>query len=259
MHTFQNFRKEDNNRNPTLIEALRESINLPFVRLMRDIVRYSIYLNKNRTQLLKNDQDPRRQEYLSRFADREGQVFLRRFWRKYQDKDEQARLEIFIDGLRATSVRLASVHRYLMPKADIDTFASFLRQQKPQELLSDKYVAKLYDRYRPGAYSLTDQGYIARVHPLELWLLGHLQSHPEATFSEVALASKDQRQEVYGWLFKTRHRSARDRRLNIMLEVEAFLDIHQRWQRLGFPSITLCLPWLLHLAAQATNLRLWLN
>ncbi len=235
MHTFQNFRKEDNNRNPTLIEALRESINLPFVRLMRDIVRYSTYLNKNRTQLLRNDQDPRRQEYLSRFADREGQVFLRRFWRKYQDKDEQTRLEIFIDGLRATSVRLASVHRYLMPDAGIDTFATFLRQNRPQERLSDKYVAELYDRYRPGAYNLTDQGYIARVHPLELWLLGHLQKHPKATFNEVALASKDQRQEVYGWLFKTRHRSARDSRINIMLEVEAFLDIHQRWQRVGFP------------------------
>ena len=235
MHTFRNFRKEDNGRNPTLNEALRESINLPFVRLMRDIVRHSIYLNENRTQLLKNDQDPRRQEYLSRFADREGQVFLRRFWRKYQDKDEQARLEIFIDGLRATSVRLASVHRYLMPNANIVTFATFLRQNLPNERLSDTYVAELYDRYGPGAYSLTDQGYIARVHPLELWLLGYLQNHPNATFSEVALASKEQRQEAYGWLFKTRHRSARDSRLNIMLEVEAFLDIHQRWQRVGFP------------------------
>ncbi len=235
VHTFRNFRKEDNHRNPTLFEALRESINLPFVRLMRDIVRYSIYLNENRTQLLKNDQDPRRQEYLSRFADREGQVFLRRFWRKYQDKDEQARLEIFIDGLRATPVRLASVHRYLMPNANIDTFATFLRQNMPQERISDKYVTELYDRYSPGAYNLTDQGYIARVHPLELWLLGYLQNHPNATFSEAALASEEQRQEVYGWLFKTRHRSARDSRLNIMLEVEAFLDIHQRWQRVGFP------------------------
>lgn len=235
MHTFNNFRKEDNGRNPTLIEALRESINLPFVRLMRDIVRYSIYLNENRTQLLTDDQDPRRQEYLRRFADREGQVFLRQFWRKYQDKDEQARLNLFIDGLRTTPVRLASVHRYLMPDADIDTFATFLRQRLSHERLSDKYVAELYQRYGPGAYNLPDQGYIARVHPLELWLLGHLQSHPQTTFSETVFASKDQRQEVYGWLFKTRHRSARDNRLRTMLEVEAFLDIHQRWQRVGFP------------------------
>lgn len=43
MHTFNNFRKEDNGRIPPIRDALRESINLPFVRLMRDIVRYSLY------------------------------------------------------------------------------------------------------------------------------------------------------------------------------------------------------------------------
>lgn len=235
IHTFQNFRKEDNGRNPTLIEALRESINLPFIRLMQDIVRYSIYLNESRTQLLTDDQDPRRQEYLSRFADREGQVFLRRFWRKYQGKDEQARLDLIINGLRATPVSLASIHRYLIPDADIDTFTTFLRQRLPHERLSDKHVAELYQRYAPGAYNLPDQGYIAGVHPLELWLLGHLQNHPQTAFNETVFASKVQRQEVYGWLFKTRHRSARDNRLRTMLEVEAFLDIHQRWQRVGFP------------------------
>lgn len=235
MHTFHNFRKEDNDRHPTIMEALRESINLPFIRLMRDIVRYSIYLNGNRTQLLTDDQDPRRQEYLHRFADREGQIFLRQFWRKYQGKDEQTRLNFFIDGMRNTPVRLASVHRYLLPDADIDTFATFLRQRLPHERLTDKRANELFQRYSPGAYNLTDQSYIARVHPLELWLLGFLQNHPQTTFNEMISASKNQRQEVYSWLFKTRHRSARDNRLYTMLEIEAFVDIHQRWQRLGFP------------------------
>lgn len=235
MHTFANFRREDNGRNPTLIEALRESINLPFVRVLRDIVRYSIYQNENRTQLLEDDKDPRRQEYLSRFADREGQVFLLRFWRKYQGKTTEERLDTFFDGLRPTTVRLAAVHRYLMPEAGPEAFAAFLRARLPNEQLTEKRLDELYRRYGPGAYSLPDQGYIARVHPLELWLLSYLQEYPQASFSEAAEASQDERQEVYGWLFKTRHRSARDSRLRIMLEVEAFSDIHQRWQRLGFP------------------------
>ncbi|WP_222860856.1 hypothetical protein, partial [Yersinia ruckeri] len=34
MHTFNNFRREDNGRIPAIRDALRESINLPFVRLM---------------------------------------------------------------------------------------------------------------------------------------------------------------------------------------------------------------------------------
>ncbi|MGL5535650.1 MAG: transglycosylase domain-containing protein, partial [Aeromonas veronii] len=96
-------------------------------------------------------------------------------------------------------------------------------------------VNQLYVSYGPGKYSLPDQGYIARVHPLELWLLAYLKAFDKATFADAVAASRDERQEVYSWLFKTRHRSARDSRIRTMLEVEAFLDIHQRWAKLGYP------------------------
>lgn len=236
IHTFANFRREDNNRIASMREALRESLNLPFIRLMRDIVRYTIYQAPgNSAALLKDDDDPRREAYLRDFADREGKTFLLRFWRKYQDQAAQPRLETFLNGLRHTSVRLAAVHRYLMPDADRPTFAAFLRTYLPQDHLDDKRIAQLYEKYGPGAYDLSDQSYIARVHPLELWLLGYLVKHPQATFSEALEASRDERQEVYGWLFRSRHKSARDSRIRIMLEVEAFLDIHRRWQNLGYP------------------------
>ncbi|MBD3895115.1 penicillin-binding protein [Halomonas sp. ML-15] len=234
-HTFSNFRREDNGRHPTLSESMSESLNLPFVRLMRDLVRYSTHQNERRSQLLDDDQDPRRQEYLQRFADREGRVFLQRFWNKYRGKDSEERLMLFLDGLRTTAPRLAAVHRYLFPEADEATFAAFIHERLPHESLSEQRIARLYSSYAPGSYDLSDQGYIARVHPLELWLLGYLLDHPEASFGEAAHASRDERQEVYGWLFKTRHRSARDVRIRTMLEVEAFLDIHQRWARLGYP------------------------
>ena len=236
LHTFGNFRREDNGRRPTLRESLQESINLPFIRLMRDLVRYSTYQAPgNSAALLKDDKDPRRQEYLSRFADREGTTFLLRFWRKYQGQSAQQRLDTFIGGLRLTDTRLAAVHRYLMPDVDKATFAGFLKAHLPGEPPSAKRIDDLYTRYGPGAFSLPDQGYIARVHPLELWLLAYLIDHPQAAFDDAVTASRDQRQEVYGWLFKSRHKSARDSRIRIMLEVEAFLDIHQRWQNLGYP------------------------
>lgn len=232
---FGNFRREDNGRNPTMRESMRESINLPFVRLQRDIVRYSTYRAPgNSSSLLKDDKDPRRDEYLERFADREGRTFLLRFWRKYAGKDESQRLSIFLDGLRPTSVRLAAVHRYLYPEADVETFSTFL-QSRTTESLTPARIERLHRDYALGQYSLPDQGYIARVHPLELWLLGYLIRHPEAAFSDAVAASQAERQEVYGWLFRTRHRSARDSRIRTMLEVEAFLDIHSRWQRMGYP------------------------
>lgn len=240
LHHFHNFRNEDNHRNPTLRDALRESINLPFIRLMRDLVRFTTYSGANNSAaLLKDDSDPRRQEYLAGFADREGTTYLRKFWKKYQKKDTQARLDTFLDGLRPTPMRLAAVHRYLLPDASQDSFNRFVRAHltgaKANEKLSDERLQKLYRDYGPGAYDLPDQGYIAKVHPLDLWLVGHLLKHPEATFSEVVKASQFERQEVYSWLFKSRHQSARDSRIRTMLEVEAFLEIHQRWQAVGYP------------------------
>ncbi|NWD99458.1 MULTISPECIES: transglycosylase domain-containing protein [Pseudomonas] len=240
LHTFHNFRSQDNGRSPTLRDALRESINLPFIRLMRDVVRYVTYSGENNSaDLLKDDSDPRRQEYLASFADREGTTFLRKFWKKYQKKDTQARLETFLDSLRPTPIRLAAVHRYLLPNASQASFNLFVRSHltgvKTNEKLTDQRLEKLYAAYGPGTYDLPDQGYIAKVHPLDLWLLGFLLNHPDATFTDAVKASQFERQEVYSWLFKSRHQSARDSRIRTMLEIEAFLDIHQRWQAVGYP------------------------
>ena len=235
-HTFNNFRKEDNGRMPTLREALRESINLPFVRLLRDVVRYSTYhMSGNSAQLLSDDQDPRRRELLTQFADKEGTVFLKRFWRKYRGKAPQEMFDTVLEGLRLSPPRLAAIHRYLFPQAKPDEFAKVMQARLGKLTPPPKKLDELYYRYGPGAFSLPDQGYIARLHPLELWLIGYRLQNPQADFTAAVEASRAQRQEVYGWLFKSRHRSARDSRIRIMVEVEAFTDIHQRWTRLGFP------------------------
>ena len=236
MHHFNNFRVQDNGRNPTLRDAIRESINLPFVRLMRDVVRYTTYqAPSNSAELLKDDLNPRRQEYLARFADREGTTYMLKFWKKYKGKDTQARLDTFLDSMHPTPIRMAAVHRYLFPRADQATFNSFVRSHLRSDKVPDERLAKLYQSYGPGAYDLPDQGYIAKVHPLDLWLMGYLLNNPQATFQQAVAASQFERQEVYSWLFKSRHKSARDSRIRTMLEIEAFLDIHQRWQKVGYP------------------------
>ncbi|WPN59167.1 transglycosylase domain-containing protein [Pseudomonas sp. P9_31] len=240
LHTFVNFRKEDNGRMPTLRDAIRESINLPFIRLMRDLVRYSTYAGPTSSaELLKDDRDPRRQEYLAQFADREGTAFLLRFWKKYQNKDTQTRLETFLDSMHPTPIRMAAVHRYLFPQGDQESFNTFVRSHlkgaKLTEKLTDERLERLYLSYGPGSYDLPDQGFIAKVHPLDLWLIGYLLNNPDAKFSQIVKASEFERQEVYSWLFKSKHKGARDSRIRTMLEIEAFLDIHQRWQKVGYP------------------------
>ncbi|HEX6733726.1 MAG TPA: transglycosylase domain-containing protein [Azonexus sp.] len=235
VHTFNNFRKEDNGREPTVREALQASINLPFVRLMRDLVRYTMYQVPGSTaQLLEQAGDPRRQEYLARFADREGQVFLRRFWVKYRGKSPAEIRDVFLHGLRPGPARLAAVFRYLTPQAPVAELGRFLEQRLDRELTDDE-VARLYERNGPEVFDLPDRGYVARVHPLELWLVAYLSTHPEAAWREVVQASTGERQAVYRWLFKTRFKDAQDSRIYTMLEVEAFLDLHRRWARLGYP------------------------
>jgi hypothetical protein len=96
-------------------------------------------------------------------------------------------------------------------------------------------VRRLYEGYAPDRFSLADQGFLAGVHPLELWTVGFLRSNPGATLSQVVAASDAERQDVYVWLFKTRHKNAQDQRIQSLLEVEAFLEIGRDWRRLGYP------------------------
>lgn len=234
-HTFSNFRREDNNRNPTVREALNESINLPFVRMLRDVVSHITHQEwQDLRAVMRDDDDPRRPEVLARFADREGTQFLSRFWGKYVNKGPEDRISAFLSGLQLTPVRAAVVHRYLYPEADLTAFSHFMAEQlaQPPDAAT---LARLYARYAPGSYNLQDLGYLARVHPLELWLVGYLLQNDNPGFSEVVGASAEQRQEVYRWLSRTRASSARDSRIRTMLEVEAFAELHRRWRRLGFP------------------------
>lgn len=236
VHTFNNFKREDNGRVPTVRESLQESINLPFVRMLRDVISYITRQQwSDVNTVLKDDKDPRRQEVLSRFIDREGSLLLSRFWLKYKNKTEQERLEILLSGLKLTPTRAAVIHRYLFPEADEAQFAAFMRENLKEQPLSAKSLGTLYQRYARQQFNLQDQGYLARVHPLELWLLGFMQKEPQPTLARILAESKDERQAVYVWLMKTRAKNARDTRIRTTLEVEAFTELHRRWKQLGYP------------------------
>jgi len=234
-HHFANFKRADNDRVVTLREAFLDSINLPFVRLMRDIVRYHVNRSESGRRLLEDPAEPLRIEYLRRFADREGKTFLRRFYRKYDGKTPAERFRLLVDSVRTAPVPLGIVYRSVYPEDDADRFAQFLDETLPGESLDDKVVERLYRDYAPDQYSLMDRGYLAKLHPLELWLVAWLQQHPGSGFDDCVAASTQERIDVYAWLFKTRNKSRQDIRIRTMLEIEAFSSIHAAWARLGYP------------------------
>jgi membrane peptidoglycan carboxypeptidase len=241
LHTFNNFDREDDGKVLSIREAFQNSVNLVFIRLMRDLV--TTYLYGSPTSLavrLDDPRDPRRERYLSRFADREGSEFIRRFYRKYQSLSSDGALELVLSGARPTPHGLATALRSVYPEAGPEIFRDLLATRLPGRALPDAAVAELYDRADPHATPLADRGYAAGVHPLELWLVGYLRRHPGASMTQVVRASSAERQAVYSWLFFTRHRNAQDYRIASLLELEAFLDVHRGWERLGYPfaSIT---------------------
>ncbi len=236
LHHFVNFDPRDDGRVLTVREALRNSVNLVFIRMMRDIAHHYMFnAPASSATLLEDASDPLRREYLSRFADREGSRFLARFYRKYQGKPAEAAEELLLQSVHATPARLASVFYELEPGGDEHALAGFLARRLAGSALSGQAIEALHDRYRAEHMSLADRGYVAGVHPLELWLVGYLRGKPDATLAQALSASSEQRQEVYTWLFRTRNKNAQDQRIRSLLEIEAFQEVHRAWRRLGYP------------------------
>jgi membrane peptidoglycan carboxypeptidase len=234
LHTFENFNREDNGKVMSVRVAFRNSVNLVFIRMMRDIVYYYMYRPESTIALLTQDDHPQRQEYLKRFADQEGQVFLRRFYRKYAGKSPDDIINLLVKGAKQQPKRLAALYGAIETNPSEEVFTTLMRTHLNPPL-SDQAIESLYTRYVTTTFSLADQGYLTRIHPLELWVATYLRHYPKASFQEVVKASAEVRQEVYQWLFKGHRKQAQNRRIRTLLEEEAFAAIHQSWKRLGYP------------------------
>ncbi|MCK9636044.1 MAG: transglycosylase domain-containing protein [Methylobacter tundripaludum] len=235
VHHFNNFTPDENQKIMSVRDALRDSVNLVFVRLMRELVYHHLYKPEGIARWLEIPDDPRRQEYLERFADKEGLVYLRRFYDKYHGKPTDEIMEMLTQRVYAKPSRLAMLYQAVYPNADTKALRSYLNAHLTATHLDAKDIEQLHQKYSPANFDLQDQGYITKIHPLELWLVSYLVQHPDATRAEVIAASTEQRQDVYRWLFKSGRISAQQRRIMSLLEDEAFKQIHTAWDRLGYP------------------------
>ncbi len=234
LHTFQNFRVEDDVRVVSVAEAFRESINLVFVRLLRDIaLQHTHAANAGAPDL----QGPSRAESLARFADFEGRVFIERFYRKYRGMTADDIETALMQRGNRTAPRAAVVFRSIAPRASFDEFTNFVDRwtahgsAAPRRLDYDS----LYASHAPGRMSLADRGYVANIHPLELAVASALRDDPSKSFARTALETEGARQDAYAWLFSGRNQAAQQRAIRTMLERDAFADIHRGWQRVGYP------------------------
>jgi membrane peptidoglycan carboxypeptidase len=235
LHHFHNFDAKDNRQVLTVREAFQRSVNLVFIRLMRDVVGHHSFGVRDAARILAEKNHPARVAYITRFADREGSEFLRKFYRKHRMASVDSVFEKLVQARSSSAVRVAVLHRSTRPDTELGEFAAVLNAHRVGRNLSPAKVRELYDTYHPARWSLNDRGYLSGVHPLELWLLGYLRHHPEATLADVLATSYRARQDAYSWLFKTSNKRAQDRTILTELEIETFAEIHASWRRHGYP------------------------
>ncbi len=239
VHHFNNFTPDEDQKIMSVRDALRDSVNLVFVRLMRDLVYHHLYKPEGIARWLEIPDDPRRLEYLEQFADKEGQVYLRRFYDKYHGKPGDEIMDLLTQRVFAKPSRLTMLYEAIYPDADVKALSHYLNEHLSASSLAAEDIDQLFYKYSPSNFDLQDQGYITKVHPLELWLVSYLVKHPDATKTEVITASAEQRLNVYRWLFKGSRKVAQQRRIMTLLEDEAFKQIHTAWDRLGYPFSSL--------------------
>lgn len=236
VHTFSNFESKENGQVFTVKEALHKSNNLAFVRIMRDVVNYTLYQKMEIDPNIYSDaQSETRREYLERFADKEGQTFLWKAWQQQRGKSTEETADVLAGQLRTKGpLQLAVIHRSIYPEGTLDEMSSYIRKHCTT-CAPDADFSRYYEEHAPGKFNLNDRAYLTRLHPLALWLAAHRAEKPETTWDQAVSASADTRQEIYQWLFKSNSMQGQNNRIRTMLENEAFTHIHATWKEKGFP------------------------
>jgi membrane peptidoglycan carboxypeptidase len=236
VHAFHNFERNEDYQVPTVEDAFAHSVNLSFVRLLRDVIRhYEAEGSESDSAPVADRDGTSREDYLRRFADQEGKVYLGRYYNDYRGLTPDESLTRLAGRAHGLPRRVAVIYRTVRPDASQAEFQAFLEAELPNVEFDDDDVAELYAKYDPKLFPLNDRGFLARVNPLELWTVAYLQQRPAASRGEVMDASATIRQEAYSWLFKTHNTHKQDIRIRTLREEDAFDRMLQDWHRQGYP------------------------
>ncbi len=249
-HTFSNFDPLDDGRTMDLREALRRSVNLVFIRLMRDVVRHHAHQGPA-APLLRDETGPQvealRRVYLERFIEHEGREFQSRFHARYRDLKAEAIDDRLVDAMRGTPgpERLAAAFGLLQPDGDVAALAAFIERQRQREAAASgvrvpaptpEQLARLQQRHGgAAAETLETRALITGLHPIELWTAAELRRDGRLRLSDLVASGSEARRTAGAWLLSPRKRGAQEVRIRQMIEDESFEELHRRWQRLGYP------------------------
>ncbi|MFU8804905.1 MAG: transglycosylase domain-containing protein, partial [Bradymonadaceae bacterium] len=201
-HRFGNASRRHNGAVLDVWRAFRESANLPFVRMMSDIVHYHIgRLPDDVARVLDDRRDPRREELLMRFAGRDAEKFVGRFYAGFHGREADEVLERVLRGQRRTLTNDAIIFRHVLPGADVEAFGEFMATRGRR--LGEARLQQLFDAHGPGEDELFERRTRHDINPLELWVARFVLENPEASRAEVMVASEGVREDALEWLLWT--------------------------------------------------------
>jgi len=232
-HVFENFEKKENFQVYTLREGLQRSVNLVYIRLMRDLIRFhEARLPYDPNEVLNNPDSPVRQRMLQEIANHESEHFLYTAYENYHGLTENEIIERMLGTKKTSARQLTVLYLAWHPGANADGLADWLESHGAKDSGAIAHLLKSYDASR---LNLADYGYLLNRHPLEVWCAGELSHNPDLSWSELLQRSDQAREESSQWLFRTRNWRAQDVRLRTKIEEEAFAHMLPYWQRLAFP------------------------
>ena len=236
IHKFSNFKEEQDDRFFTIEEGFLQSVNLVFIRLMKELVDYHIAnLGYDLNALLSRRDHPDRIPLLKEAAEKEAVEFLEKYYRIHAAKTYDESFLILCESQGHPLRNWMLLFLRENPEADYEALLTAARSHFQESVLNAASFHKLFKAYKGKSYQLTDEAYLLGKHPLEVWVVFYLKDHPEAKWEEVLEASQEARRLSSSWLFKTRFHGPQNLRIRTLLERKAFANIHRTWKDLGYP------------------------
>lgn len=239
IHLFKNFKKDQDDQFFTVEEAFRQSVNLVFIRLMKELVDYHIAnLGYDMKTLLSEKDNPERLLLLKEAAEIEALEFLKKYYQIHATKTYDESFEILCQSPKHPLRNWVILSLKKNTDATFEQLVTAAKSHFQESVLNLSSLNKLFKAHRGKSYCLTDEAYLLGKHPLELWMVFYLKDHPGAPWDEIIEESKEARILSSSWLFKTRFHHAQNLRIKAILERKAFAEIHQTWRSLGYPFKT---------------------
>jgi membrane peptidoglycan carboxypeptidase len=238
LHHFENFEPEDNGRILMVHEAFRNSTNLVFIRVMRDIVSYHrARLDYDAEDVLANVENLERRRMLKEIAEEESRAALRHAYQNYAKQPPEEIVKRLLASRRNTARHLAVLFFAWRIGSDERALSAWL--EKNQEPVTEEAASKLFRAYQNPRLTPVDYSYLLAVHPVDFWCATEFRNNPNLSWDDLFARSGDARRIGSAWLLNSRNRRAQDLRLRIRIEKDAFARILPYWQRLGFPFKTM--------------------